>query len=203
MPLIRSPREADEARADVAPIDDASLRRELASDELEARRAAVRRAAQAGAASLLAERVPAETDRGVRELLLNALVRMGDPTIIKSMLSLLRGEDAGARNAAVEALRGAGDAVVPELEPLISDPDSDVRILALNALAASGGPTAAKLAASVLARDAHVNVCAAAVDVIIETGGPREAPALRAALDRFPDQPFLAFAVRAALRRIG
>jgi HEAT repeat protein len=201
VPLIRSPREADEARADVAPIDDASLRRELASDELEARRAAVRRAAQAGAASLLAERVPAETDRGVRELLLNALVRMGDPTIIKSMLSLLRGEDAGARNAAVEALRGAGDAVVPEL--LISDPDSDVRILALNALAASGGPTAAKLAASVLARDAHVNVCAAAVDVIIETGGPREAPALRAALDRFPDQPFLAFAVRAALRRIG
>ena len=53
----------------------------------------------------------------------------------------------------------------------------------------------------VLARDEAPR--SAAVDVLAEVGRPEMADALRDVATRFPDQPFLAFAVRTALKRIG
>lgn len=96
-----------------------------------------------------------------------------------------------------------GDDIVPEIEMLLDDPDSDIRIFAVNIVHSLRSPRAPDIALKVIEADTHVNVCAAAVDVLAEIGRPDMADALRAVAIRFPDQPFLAFAVRAALKRIG
>ena len=91
----------------------------------------------------------------------------------------------------------------PLIEDLLVDPDSDVRIFAVNILQSLKSPTVPDLALKVISTDPHVNVCAAAVDVLAEVGRPEMAGALRNVAARFPDQPFLAFAVRTALKRMG
>jgi hypothetical protein len=54
----------------------------------------------------------------------------------------------------------------------------------------------------VVASDPHVNVCAAAVDCLAEVGDPAALSALKALPARFPGEPFIAFAVATAIRRI-
>jgi hypothetical protein len=55
----------------------------------------------------------------------------------------------------------------------------------------------------VLVKDSQANVCAAAIEVIAEAGGPELLPLLAACAARFPNDPFLSFAVQAASERIG
>ena len=55
----------------------------------------------------------------------------------------------------------------------------------------------------ILATESQANVCAAAVEVLAEVGGPELLPALAECAARFPDDPFLAFAVQVASERIG
>jgi hypothetical protein len=64
-------------------------------------------------------------------------------------------------------------------------------------------PQAPRWLEAVLRSDPHVNVCAAAVEGLAEMGGPASRPALAALPERFPGEPFIAFAVQAALSRIG
>ena len=106
------------------------------------------------------------------------------------------------RNAVVETLQSMGDVIIPEVEHLLESPDSDIRIFAMNIAVSLRSPRAPALALKVIQNDPHVNVCAAAVDVLAEVGRPEMAGALRDAVTRFPDHPFLAYAVRAALKRI-
>ena len=54
----------------------------------------------------------------------------------------------------------------------------------------------------VLDSDPHVNVCGAAVDVATEAGNADLLPALTSLRQRFPDEPFLLFAVEVACSRI-
>jgi len=136
-------------------------------------------------------------------LILTTLVRNGGVAAARSVLDLLRSDDAGLRNAAIETLQEMGEAVTPLIEELLADPDSDVRIFAMNILISLNSPRVPEIALKVIASDPHVNVCAAAVDVLAEAGRPEMAGALRDVANRFPDQPFLAFSVRAALKRIG
>jgi hypothetical protein len=55
----------------------------------------------------------------------------------------------------------------------------------------------------VLEEESHVNVCAAAVDVLTDVGDEEAVPALLALKRRFADEPFMTFAVDMAVRRIG
>ena len=48
-----------------------------------------------------------------------------------------------------------------------------------------------------------MNVCAAAVEGLADLGGPEQRQALADLPARFPAEPFIAFAVQAALERIG
>jgi len=204
MPLIRSTNNLVEFPGEpTAEIDIGSLRDDLSSDDVAVRRAAVRMAGRSGAMAILAGRLEAEDDRGVRELILTTLVRNGGVAAARSILDLLRSDDAGLRNAAIETLQEMGEAVTPLIEELLADPDSDVRIFAMNILISLNSPRVPEIALKVIASDPHVNVCAAAVDVLAEAGRPEMAGALRDVANHFPDQPFLAFSVRAALKRIG
>jgi HEAT repeat protein len=118
-------------------------------------------------------------------------------------VELLGNDQASLRSAIIESLQSMGDAIVPEIELLLQDENSDLRIYAVNMLLSLRSPRVPDIALKVIETDPHVNVCAAAVDVLMETGRPEMADALRAVANRFPDQPFLAFAVRAAIKRIG
>ncbi|MFL9829047.1 HEAT repeat domain-containing protein, partial [Rhodoplanes sp. SY1] len=85
---------------------------------------------------------------------------------------------------------------------LLSDTDSDVRIFAVNVLFSLRHPRVPQLAWDVIRTDPHVNVCAAAVDVLAELGTSEMHGDLEALVQRFPDEPFLRFAVSAAMKQI-
>jgi len=204
MPLIRSSSSAfeDKSPGEAAP-DRTHLREDIASDDLDVRRGAVRRALRLGDAEVLAGRLRRESDAALRETILTNLSRIGGVKAARALIGSLRSDDAGLRNAAIETLQNMGECVAPEVERLLDDDDPDLRIHAVNILQSLRSPRVPDIALRVIATDPHVNVCAAAVDVLAEVGRPEMADQLRAVADRFADQPFLGFAVRAAIKRIG
>lgn len=166
------------------------------------RDAARRLAADPETAGMLAARLDRDADTSVREAILAALGRIGTAAAVEHLFARLGSEDVWLRNAAIETLAGMDAAVVDALDRALADPDSDRRIFAVNVLVSLRHPAAAIYARRVLAADAHVNVVAAAIDVLAEIGTPEMVPEIEAAAARFPDAPFLHFAARAARRRI-
>ena len=63
-----------------------------------------------------------------------------------------------------------GDEVAPILRSLLADPDPDVRIFVVNILDSERHPEVESWLIEVIERDAHVNVCATAVDLLCEVG---------------------------------
>lgn len=175
----------------------------LRSDDKDIRRKAARQATQIKAANLLAEALATETDNEIREILQTSLIRCGGPAAVRPLIELLRSEDAGLRNGVIETLQCMGDAAVPEIELALGDKDPDVRIFAVNILLSLQSTKVPDIALRVLLNDTNVNVCAAALDVIAETGRPDMRVALKSVPGRFPDRPFLAFAISSVLKRIG
>jgi HEAT repeat protein len=105
------------------------------------------------------------------------------------------------RNSAVEAL-----ALVPETADLVPellvDPDPDVRVLCLMVLASLRDPRVPGWLLEVVEHDRDANVCGCAVDVLAEVGDLGNHDALKALPARFPDDPFLPFAVQSAIERL-
>ncbi|UHC20157.1 HEAT repeat domain-containing protein (plasmid) [Methylobacterium currus] len=166
------------------------------------REAAHRLASDPDAVGALAAQLAHETEASVREAILAALGRLGTKEAVETLFGLLGSEDVWLRNAAIETLQVMDAAVLGALESGLDHPDSDRRIFAVNVLVSLRHPEAASLALRTLARDSHVNVCAASLDVLAEIGTPEMIPAIDAAVARFPDEPFLRFAAKAAKRRI-
>lgn len=204
MPLIRSSSSAFEPEplGEAAP-DGTHLRRDISSHDVEARRAAIRLASRLGEADVLAARLGEESDAALRETILTNLVRIGGAKAARALIGSLRGDDVQIRNAVIETLQTLGECATPEIERLLDDADPDLRIHAVNVLVSLRSPRVPDIALGVIATDPNVNVCAAAIDVLAEVGRPEMIEDLRAVAARFPDQPFLAFAVGAAIRRLG
>ena len=202
MPLIRSSAAVEDPAA-VVMIDRTKLRADLQSSDDDVRRAAVRLATRLGEAEVLARHLEDESDAGLRETVLTSLVRIGRVKAARPLIQMLSTEDVLLRNAVIETLQSMGEAVVPEIERLLDDENPDLHIYAVNIIHAMRSPRAPDIALGVIATDPHVNVCAAVVDILAEVGRPEMGDELRAVANRFPDQPFLAFAVRAAIKRIG
>jgi HEAT repeat protein len=150
----------------------------------------------------LCDRLGCEPALSVRCVILTTLVGLQSPATVAGLLPYLRSEDAGVRNAVIEALQEMPAAVAPFMQDLLDDADSDVRILAVQILSALPHAEAPHWLVHVLVADPHVNVCAAAVDCLAEVGDLAAIPALQALPPRFPDEPFIAFAVATAIRRI-
>jgi len=171
--------------------------------------AAVRRwaardlAALPGAVPALAARLSDEPDPSVRSALFNSLARLGGDSVVTSLLPLLRSEDPGLRNGAIEVLSGLPDAVAPHIEALLHDADSDVRIFTVNLLGDLRHARVADWLAQVLLNDPAVNVVGSALEVLAEVGTPDSLPALRSAAQRFSDDAFIVFAIDFATERIG
>jgi HEAT repeat protein len=173
----------------------------LASPSAEARWSAARAAGDAlGAVDALAKALSREVDGKVREAIFTALARIATPESIAAAIPFVRSDDAGLRTGALDVLRAQPALAAPHLAALLADPDSDVRLLACDI---ARGASSVSLLCGVLERDPQPNVCAAAVEVLAEIGDADTVAALTRCRARFPDDPFLAFAIDAASNRLG
>ena len=194
---------ADELRATMFRCDASSglptSRRPNASERRQAARAL---SAMPDAVAVVCAHLADEPNLSVRSIILTGLIVNKSPAVVDGLLPLLRSEDANLRNGAIEALQQMPDEVAPRVESMLADADSDVRIFAINVLAALPHPMVPTWLRHVVTTDPHVNVCAEALDALAEVGEPSAIPALEALVDRFPDVAFIQFAVDAAVRRI-
>ncbi len=200
MPLIRKDPTDPGAPRDAA----ADLAAALKSASADARWSAARGlAGSPEGVEALAGALGAETDPRVREAMFTSLARIGTPQSAAVAAPYLRSDDAQVRTGALDALRAAPQAARPELPALLEDPDADVRLLACEIVRGLPGPDAIGLLGALLEREADVNVCAAAVDVVAEIGDPTILPTLARCAERFSGEPFLVFAIKVASDRIG
>ncbi len=153
-------------------------------------------------ASALAERLTLEPEASVREALLLSLTQIGNRVAVEGLLAGLRSDDAALRNEASEALKDLPDAVAPLMSDVLTDPDPDVRIFAVNVLESLRHPDVEQWLIQVISTDTHVNVCATAVDLLGEVGTTAAVSALQSLKARFPEEPYIHFAIDLALKRI-
>jgi HEAT repeat protein len=180
-----------------------SRRDKLASGGVDERRHAARALARdPAAAPLLAACLESEPDPRVRDALFASLSDIGGPQAAELVAAFIRSDDAGLRGGAIEALKHLETDAVAVLDALMSDPDTDVRILAVEVTRAWPRELANPRLRRVLELESHVNVCAAAVDVATEVGIEDLLPALDGLRERFADEPFLVFAIDIACTRI-
>jgi HEAT repeat protein len=168
----------------------------------ERRSAARRLAMHAPSAPALCAQLCTEPEASVRSVILTSLITQRSHDVVKGLLPYLRSEDAWLRNSAIEALQTMPDVLEPFIDALIADGDSDVRILAVNLAASVPHGQAPRWLERVARDDCHVNVCAAAVEGLAEIGDEAAIPALASLSDRFPGEPYVAFAAGVAIRRI-
>jgi HEAT repeat protein len=196
-PPVRARDSGDLAPANAATTDN------LSSTNAETRWSAARAlgghrdAVPSLAAALAAEQVPR-----VREAIMTALMRIGDESSIKVMLTYLRSQDASLRASAIEALQALPEGITPMLHTLLTDSDSDVRILATELVRNVPVADATRHLCALLETEKHPNVCAAAIELLTEVGTRDAVPALRSCAARFATIPFLTFAATTAIARI-
>jgi hypothetical protein len=135
-----------------------------------------------------------ETGPAVREALLAALAAADDPETGRVLASWLRDEQALRRNEAVTALQTMPQTMaVLVQEGLLTDPDDDVRVLAVMALSVVPHPEVPRWLAPVVSTDASAQVVAAAVDVAVTLDDELAATFAATASARFPTDPYLRF----------
>ncbi|NRT54911.1 HEAT repeat domain-containing protein [Sphaerotilus uruguayifluvii] len=154
------------------------------------------------AAAALGAQLLVERDAAVREAIFLALGTMASDEAVGALLPLLRSEDARLRNGAIEVLSGLPKVVGPRISALLLDADADVRIFTVNLLGELRHEQVTQWLQQVLLADREVNVVAAAIEVMAETGQPEHIDALRETRRRFADDPFIGFAVDVAIERI-
>jgi HEAT repeat protein len=200
MPLVRKPKGPESASKPAVASESLAG---LASTDPDKRWAAARAASTvAGGTQALANALQTETDARVREAILTGLARIGTSDSANQLLPLLRSDDAQLRTGALDALRMMPQALSELLPALLQDRDSDVRLLSCELARGLSSETATTLLCGLLAGEQQVNVCAAAIEVMAEVGNVSALPVLAECGRRFPDAPFLGFAIRIATARI-
>jgi HEAT repeat protein len=154
------------------------------------------------AAKKLVSRLNRERDAAVREVILHSLVQLNDPAALSGLVDCLRCEDAALRNEVIESFKQMGHEVAPVLRSLLADPDPDVRIFAVNILDSERHPEVENLLIEVIERDAHVNVCSTALDLLCEVGTEAAIDPLVRLKARFRSEVYIHFAADLALKRI-
>jgi HEAT repeat protein len=190
--------------AGAAPAEDvAALTAALRDADPEARwRAARALGGRAEAVPALAAALGTEQAAHVREAIMTALMRVGDAASVRALLPSMRVQDAGERAAAIEALQAIPGAVQPFLEALLADADTDVRILAAELARNLPEAEATRILCTLIMREPHPNVCAAAIEVLAEVGTADAIPALQACAARFAGSPFVPFAASVTIARL-
>jgi HEAT repeat protein len=183
--------------------DCASLESQLSDPDPTARRWAARDLVDCpNASTVLIDQLQRELDSSVREIILTTLTQLGDEQAVAGLVNCLHSEDVALRNEAIEAMKLLPDEVAPIMGKLLQDPDPDVRIFAVNVLESLRHENVEEWLKDVIDQDCHVNVCATAVDLLGEVGTSYSRESLENLKARFPDEPYISFAVDLALKRI-
>jgi HEAT repeat protein len=200
MPLVRKPQSATETSAP----DGRKLAEIFAAGSDDERWTAARSAAESpDGVALLAAALSKECIPRVREAIFTALARIATSDGAAVALPYLRSDDAAERTGALDALRAMPTAAAEHLPQLLNDTDPDVRLLACEIARVLPAGDASRALGELLERETNSNVCSAAVEVLAETGNVASLPILARCAARFPDDPFLTFAVKVAGDRIG
>jgi HEAT repeat protein len=200
MPLIKRPAPPNETRAPEAR----EIAAALCNGSDDERWAAARAASEIPVSvSLLSDALSCEQIPRVREAIFTALAKIGTPDSAAVLIPHLRSDDAARRTGALDALRAMPSAASAHLALLLRDEDADVRLLACEIARNLPADEASQALGRLIELENDTNVCAAAVDVLAETGDSTILPALARCAARFPDDPFLGFAVKVASSRIG
>jgi HEAT repeat protein len=154
------------------------------------------------ASKALVSRLEHEEDPSVLEIILTALTCLGDKTAVAGLVKCLSSENVTLRNGCIEAMKQLPTQVGALMKDLLADPDPDVRIGAVNILETLRHPDVVEWLIDVIENDEHVNVCATALDLLVEVGSASSAPSLRRLKARFANEPYIQFAVDLALQRI-
>jgi HEAT repeat protein len=184
-------RDCNEVLADLKNVD-AAVRRQAAREIADC----------PDAVMALVSRLECESDIAVREAILNALIRLNDPSVASRLAECLHSEDAALRNEVIEAMKRLGSEVEPVLCSLLADPDPDVRIFAVNILDSERHPEVESLLIKTIEQDAHVNVCATALDLLCEVGTEAAVEPITRLKSRLASEPYIQFAADLALKRI-
>jgi HEAT repeat protein len=205
MPLVRKPSPtATVAARNKINLNETNLATMLLEGSEDERWEAARAAREApNGLAILSEAISRESHPRVREAIFTSLARIRTPQSAEAVIRYLRSDDSSLRTGALDALRTMPDAVAAYIPRLLKDDDADVRLLACELVRNQPAANAGRMLGEVLAREQESNVCAAAVEVLAEVGGPELLPVLAACAARFPNDPFLAFAVQIASERIG
>ena len=196
MPLIRKTSDQTPAVGEPGEAD-------LRSSSVEVRWTAARAAAdRPNSVSALAQALGCETDMRVREAIFTALARLATPESVAAVLPYLRSDDASLRTGSMDVLRAVPTLLRTRIADLLADPDDDVRLLSCELARALDAPEAQTLLLSLIETDRAPNVCAAAIEVLSEIGDVTARPVLARCAARFPDDPFLGFAVKVAVERL-
>jgi HEAT repeat protein len=199
MPLIRKKAESVPFRADRGEGDGA-----MPSDTADARRAAARAATRAGdGVQRLSAALAIENDPRVREAIFTALACIATAESAAVVVEYIRSDNAAVRTGALDALRAMPNAAGRYLRSLMDDDDGDVRILSCELARDARIEGATDLLMGLLERDQSSNVCASVIESLAEIGDDRALPALTRCAERFPNDPFIAFAVDVARSRLG
>ncbi len=91
-----------------------------------------------------------DTDPGVAEAAMNALMETGGTDVVRAVVPLLRSSDAGLRNRAIEILTRAGTVATGPVSAMLHDPDDDVVKFAVDILAGIEDPAPAGEVAGLL-----------------------------------------------------
>jgi HEAT repeat protein len=196
MPLIRKESEKAGAKAPHQALPS------LASVSADERWVAARAAGDPAAIPSLAEALGGESDARVREAIFTALARIATSESANVVLPYLRLDDANTRTGAMDALRAMPDACRPYLPGLLADADPDVRLLACDLVRDAGGADGPRWLCALIETEPQANVCAAAVEALGEIGDATAAPSLSRCAERFPDDPFLGFAIKVVADRL-
>ncbi len=199
MPLIRT--ESGKTGAEGTPAVD--LATELGSASSDARWAAARNAAdRPETVAILADALARESNDRVREAIVTSLVRIATPEAASVLLPYLRSDDASLRTCALDGLRAMPELAKPYLQQLLADTDGDVRLLACDLSRDLSGPDVPRILCNLLETEPSSTVCAAAVEALAEIGDASAIASLDRCAARFPDVPFLAFAIKVASERL-
>jgi hypothetical protein len=197
MPLLKRGK-PDEPPPQAEPLE--TLLADLHGSDPERRWSAARRLGELpGTAAPLVAALAGEKEPRIIEAIFTSLIRRGGAESATYLLPLLRSDAAGLRGGAIEALQTMPAELARHIGELLHDPDSDVRIFAVELTRKMPPAQAAAWLCEILDRDTHPNVCATAVDVLADIGSRDAIPHLERCRERFAAQPFLPFAVSAAI----
>src|SRR5512141_2440347 len=173
MPLIRKP----STPAPGPTLDAVSALAALENGSDDERWAAARVAGDMpGGVQALGRALAREPDRRVREAIFTGLARAASDESVEVVVSFLRSDDAQLRTGALDALQAMKGAVRSQVPRLLRDDDIDVRLLACELARNLPGDDATRLLCELLEEETEPNVCASALEVLGEVGGPAALP---------------------------